>query len=296
MLILISIFIVFVSCVSYVKYAEVPLKTLSTEQQKTHAIESFLSTMISIFIEIPHAEFYWDGVMQIPTGRYIKQYSVYEITILYETPDIFLGENGVFFYQGNPIYEAPWILYEGAMYAVYFRLFHLNNIGMPDIFIYFRDTTDGGSLGFYQFYRYINGEYKLLPWYNTGTQLSWGPLWNFQSIFVDDVGRIIVFGNSSYEDPNEYYILHISDTYVELVFLLGIIWVEDDWQESLKMWEYFHWEERKQLPNGSIVRIDGWMYHNPTIYETNIPLILLEPMSDLEYKVTQSIIRKLFHE
>jgi len=254
----------------------------------------FLSEMTTIFTGLPRMEIDWGGT-GLATGRFeIWDFETFDMSLFYETPEIYFGpmeeddlwaNPWVFFDgQGNRIYDAPWLYafrgdgWSSYSYAGYFRLFDFDGNGIPDIFIHFNQTFDGGYAGFYRIFKYINGQYRMLEmdgWFSAMHDLFW-----------DDSGRIITFIDSDYHGIWAYEHLVLTNHHAELHLVTAM--GEDDWDA----WVEHHWSEWGQTPHGWNM-LDGWLVDSPTIFGTDIALFPVHSLTSLEDEITAIILEKL---
>ncbi|MCL2421780.1 MAG: hypothetical protein FWD03_07985 [Defluviitaleaceae bacterium] len=261
--------------------------------------EEFISTLTTVFTGVLHAETIWDSESGVtsPTGRYILGWDneTFEMITTYDRPEISFapsdtGEWGFFDRQGNPIHDAPWLYaqhwieWSSVHYAGSFRLFDFDNDGIPEIFVHFNQTFDGGYAGFYRIFRYIDGEYRMLEMKSVSNGVEpWAWVGRSHDLFVDGYGRIITFLNSDYHGIYQYEQLVLTDEHAELHWVAGMM--PDEWE----IWNAYHWGEWGEI-DGNWSMVDGWLFHNPTIFGTDIPLTPIQSLVDLEDEIRASII------
>jgi len=258
----------------------------------------FLRDFDSIFTGVLLEETTWDENRRIsvPTGRFWRWDNVTGQSITtYERPEISRGttDEGVFAFfdrHGNIIDEAPWAYIQrfecsytrrgeitvsySHHYANYFKLFDFDNNGIPDILMHFQQTFEGCYGGFYRMFRYVDGAYRMLDavTYANGEQLAWTNFGSVHELFIDDGGRIITFIDSQLSGM-EYSHLVITESRTEFH---RIALPDHSWEE----WEEHHWQEWDQTAIGYEL-VDSWMFHSPTIFGTDIPIVPLLPLNDL---------------
>ena len=283
--------------------------------------EEFLSGMTTIFTGIFYEQFNWsDGTSRGSFTGWDRQ--TQQGVIVYEPPGTFLGVTGeinawghvllgFFDRYGNRIYNVPWLhsqRFEGVYtpygesvvsyannYANYFRLFNFDNNGIPVILVHFNQTFDGGYAGFYRIFRYVDGQYRMLEMrsYNNGEETQWPWLGSFHEFFYDNEGRIITFISSEYGGLFRYEHLVLTDHRAELHLITEMTeYISAVWQA----WHEHHWEywPPSPEPHGHRERADSWIFHNPAIFGTNIPLTLFEPLTALEDEIFTSIASRSF--
>ena len=250
------------------------------------AAEAFLSELTTIFDPPWWRERAWIDGSERLTGRYGRWDSrTQESVMIYERPPIFHNwmDDGFFDINGVLINTAPWMYvrrganefgnWSSYFYADYFKLYDLDNNGIPVIFVHFNQTFEGCYGGFYRVFRYIDGEYRMLEmtgWVGSGHEL-----------FKDNQGRIITFINCEligmrYEHlvlTNEHALLNlIAESYPH-------------WQA----WQDHHWNTFTH----DWTLVDSWRNHNPTIFGTNIPITPIQPLTALQQEITESITLRL---
>ena len=262
------------------------------------AAREFLSEFTSIFTGVVHAELDWANNPPTATGRFILGWDEkWQPITTYERPEIsyapvYIGERvvewGFFDSHGERIYEAPWLSvrrfdeWVSYNFADYFRLFDFDGDGIPEIFIHFSQTFDGGYAGFYQIYRYVDGAYRRLEMktFTDGEASSHRPwigwLGQVHRLFWDNDGRVISFINSDYSGLYTYEHIVLTDTAAELHLIAAM---GDNEREA---WQKHHWAKWGETAQGGWGMLDGWLYNNPRIFGTDIPLIPLHSLSDLE--------------
>jgi len=283
---------------------ELDLPPATISEYGRQVAEDFLSRFTSIFTGVGQPEMHWDGETAVPTGRFTMGWdSAGQLITTDQVPAIYRspwGEDVAFFdRQGNPIHEAPWLLvYRGDYwvsyhYASYFKLYALDHSGIPVIFIHFNQTFEGGYAGFYMVFGYRNGEYRMLETasFIDGVRQEWLLLNSVTDFFVDDYGRVITFFNSDYHGVHRYEHLVLTETHAELHFVAGLDewdWDSGAWEE----WDDYHWSNWEDTPE-SWRQVDGWLFHNPTIWGTDIPITPLEPLTQLQEEITVSILARI---
>ncbi|MCL2398361.1 MAG: hypothetical protein FWC91_01290 [Defluviitaleaceae bacterium] len=257
----------------------------------------FLSGFTTLFTGVSHAEIIWDEDTHMPvaTGRFIPGWDSESQQLLttYELPEISFApiavRSSAFLDRyGNIITNAPWAYIQrfdnytqedeltfsySHHYANHFKLFDFDNSGIPEIFIHFQQTFEGCYGGFYRIFRYTDGAYRMLEMtaFQDGEQLSWVNFGEVHDLFIDADGRIITFVNCMLSG-SEYGHLILTDTHAELHIISSpYIWEE---------WYQHHREVWDQTPYGH-ERIDSWVFHNPTIFGTDVSISPLHPLTDL---------------
>jgi len=179
-------------------------------------------------------------------------------------------ETSVFFdNQGNPIYDAPFILGD-MVYASRFSIYDLDGDGIPEIFITFLEFSN--SLGLTVIYRLIDGEFTPIRYYDC------------RGRFIRDAqGRLILFFNDVKDGSIFGYrlVTFAGDKLVteHLVTKPIIELTHDD------VWEVTSsWDEHHNSP-------EFWL--NPTIYGKDIPFSFIPRMRILENEITTSIKERL---
>jgi len=249
--------------------------------------EEFLMTMTSIFNDVLFTTEHFsvpDGAGRFMIGWDAETGELITTDI---PPEIYIGfheSDGQAFFDrhSNRIYDAPWLeirygdgwrLYR---YANSFRLFDFYNNGIPEIFVHFQQTFDGGYVGAYHIFKYVDGSYRALDMVRTG-------IGNFSRLFWDSYGRIITFIDSSYHWISEYSHLVLTNDRAESYTIAYMDW--DNWENELEAWDAHHWHD---WDNPSPDR-DSWLHNSPTIFGTNISLTPIEPLIDLENEIMESI-------
>jgi len=270
----------------------VPTPTSQTsmpENENYHpAVIEFLSEMTTIFFTFFPRE--------ISAGQFLIGWipETHQPIITNEVPEIYFSEvgmGGFFDRQRNQIHDAPWIYarrgdgWVSWYFANSFKLFDIENDEMPVIFIHFNQTFDGGYAGFYRLFRYVDGEYRMLEMRSFAngvrTPLPW--IGYSHIFFRDSNNRLITFVHSPYHSASRYEHLTLTDEHADLHLL-----VERD-HRDWEAWERHHW-----MNWGSQYReTDGWMYHNPVMFNTNTSLTLVEPLHELHESITASIMQIL---
>jgi len=263
-----------------------------SEYGRQVAIE-FLSEMTTIFTGMPRAETAWDEAQLIapPTGLFwVWDNASQQIVTIDEVPEVHLGptETGQWVFldrYGSYIYDAPWLYafrgddWVSYNYAGYFRLFDFDDDGIPEIFVHFNQTFDGGYAGFYRIYKYVDGQYRALG--------ADGWISSMNEFFWDDSGRIITFVDSpEYHGIAQYDHFVLKDDHIELHLVASMNHDEFD------VWREHHWGEWGRMGSRWVV-IDGWLHHNPTIFGTDIPLTPIQSLTSLENEITAIILKKL---
>jgi len=175
---------------------------------------------------------------------------------------------------GNIIVDAPWIYPRLLHYADYFKLFDFDNDGIPEILVHFQQTFVGCYGGFYRIFKYIDGTYRMLEMaaFENGEE-TWVRFGTIHDLFIDENGRIITLLDSEMQG-NEYTHLVFANNRVEFHH---IAMPENAWES----WAEHHWKVWEQTAYGFDV-IDSWMYHNPTIFGTDIAIKPFHPFRELE--------------
>lgn len=251
------------------------------------ALEDLLSQMTTIFEPPAWAEETWIDGSWTRTGRFGLGWDENWVAIItYETPELYFVWNGGGFFDafGNRIHDAPWLIswhgsgWSSYNYAATFRLFDFGNNGVPDLFIHFAQTFEGGYGGATRMYRYMGGSFRQLE--------VQGWISSLHQFFVDDHGTVIAFMNNSYFGEYSYQQLIFDNHRLEMqtiVELSDLGW--DLWEE----WQNFHWTDWGQDAEGNWGAQDGWMFHNPTIMGTDIRITMLEPLTALQEEVTANM-------
>ena len=264
--------------------------------------EEFLSEKTTIFTNFSfltaRAETVWDADRRrlMQTGRFVLGVEeidgIWQQIISYEAPDMYLspteaGEWAFFDRQGNRIYDAPWMYvwreddWSELYYASDFRLFDFNNNGIPDIFIHFNQTFEGGYAGFYRIFRFVDGEYRMLE--------MQGWISRIHDLFFDSEGRIIVFGNSDYHGEYQYSYLVLTDELAEFHHVAGLDFLASDcYNDIWNAWQKHHWYQSEETADGWRLA-DSWRNHNPTIFGTDIPLTPIYALTDLRQEIIASL-------
>ena len=262
------------------------------------AAEEFLSQMTTIFDPVGWAETTWVNGTEVRTGRYVLGWDreTRESITTNARPNVIhrWDNSGFFDANGDRIISAPWLNvkhyssghgdWTSYFYADYFKLFNFDNSGIPVIFVHFSQTFEGGYGGFYEIFRYVDGEYRRLEMraFGYGMELLYARLASFHDFFIDNSGRIIVHSNNEYGDHLRYEHLVLTDVYADLHLIAD---AGTNWQA----WENHHWN----VFNHDWELTDSWKYHNPTIFGTNIPIALIEPLIGLQDQITVSITQRL---
>jgi len=271
--------------------------------------KEFLSDFTTIFTGMAHAETTWDHGRRVavPTGRFILHDSTdHQRIVTYDRPEIsFLrtyggDPEGFFDGQGNRIENAPWALigrHENAFnqegqrivsysfhYAGYFRLFDFDGDGIPEIFIHFNQTFDGGYAGFYLVFKYADGEYRALGFktFEDGEESTRYSGWfgRFDLLFLDENNRVIRLIDSwEFSGLARYDHLVLTDTYVEFHLIVDLSFDTDDWGAWQEHHGHHHWGQG--------------LRDNLTIFGTDILLIPIQSLTDLENEVMAEISKKL---
>jgi len=269
------------------------VNTIENEYSETDhqvAIE-FLSQMTTIFTGVPREEKDWIDGELVPTGQFILGWDAetQQLLTTEEVPEIYFAAicMGAFVDRdGNQILDAPWMYvlrtgdWASLHYAGHFRLFDFDDSGMPVIFVHFNQTFDGGYAGFYRIFRYVDGEYRMLEMkaFENGEETPHPWIGSSHLLFRDNNDRIITFIDSDYHGIQKYENLILTDEHAELHLITAMDW--EDWDA----WQQHHWRDwTHDIPY-------GWMYHNPTIFGTDIPLTLVEPLHELQESITTAIV------
>lgn len=241
----------------------------------------FLRGFDSLFMTVGLPMTAWDADRSIgvPLGRYVNWFGAGGVlNTLYERPDIvFIGghvygyDTGFFDRDSNQITDVPWLT--EWHFVNYFRLFDFDGSGIPDIIVHFMQTFEGCYGGFYQIFRYVDGEFAAIEMtaYFDGEPSRWLNFGSSHDLFLDETGRIITFTASALSG-NEITHLVLTDDRAEFHHLLG----EFCWYE----WRKHHWHLMESTPYGSIF-IDDWLNNSPTIFGTDIGITPLEPFYGL---------------
>ena len=269
----------------------------STAQNEDYhqALIEFLSGMTTIFTDVPRAEMDWSDGGSVLTGRFSLGWDSetgQQITT-YEVPEIYFSGicmGGFFDRDGNQILDAPWMYVRTAddwvslYYAGYFKLFDLNDNGIPEILIHFNQTFDGGYAGFYRVFRYVDGEYRVLEMKSFENGIATPRPWigSTHVLFRDEDGRLITFIDSMYHGISRYEHLVLTDESAELHLLLEMNF--DDWEA----WESHHWVD---WTDGTGTY--SWLQNDPTIFGTSMPLTIVEPLHELQGTITDLIMQNL---
>ena len=263
------------------------------EELRTHLLEEsgiseygwsvaadFLSGFDSLFIRMGFSSWQWNETERRAehTGLYHTWFESVE-----ERPEIvfverFSGEDyepGFYDREGNVITDVPWII--RSHYAGYFNLFDFDNSGIPDIIVHFNQTFEGCYGGFYRIFRYINGEYRMLEilsFSSDGEQLPWVNFGTVHELFTDIDGRIITFVDSTLSGMDYEHLIFVNNR-IELHSIMTYV---SDWNA----WQDHHWQIWRPTPYiDQRILIDCWTHHNPTIFNTDIPITPLHPFTDL---------------
>ena len=120
------------------------------------------------------------------------------------------------------------------------------------------------------------GRYSYIHYFADGEELPWVHFGTGHEIFIDIDGRIITFTNNEMQGQ-EYAHLIFANGRVELHFIARL---DHDWQGSWQEWQDHHWKEWELTSDGHRIGVllDSWMFHNPTIFGTDIPIKLLQPL------------------
>ncbi|MCL2841592.1 MAG: hypothetical protein FWE05_12570 [Defluviitaleaceae bacterium] len=269
---------------------EVALSQVQENETYHQGIIEFLSGMTTIFTGVPREENDWVDEMSVPTGRFLLGWDseTGQPVTTYEVPEIYFSNicmGGFFDRQGNQILEAPWMYvrrvddWVSLYYASDFKLFDFNDNGIPDIFVHFNQTFDGGYAGFYRIFRYVDGEYRMLTMTSLENGVATPHPWIGRShmLFRDSDGRIITFIDSMYHSISRYEHLVMTDEYAELHLVAEMHW--ETWED----WETHHWMDwSDRIPS-------GWFQNNPTIFGTDISLTIVEPLHELQEHITAII-------
>ena len=257
------------------------------------AAADFLSPFTSLFTGVGRMETVWDAErhVDVPTGRFLMGWdNVHHQPIFAdETPEFYFGHTDTgtptfFDRQGNRITEAPWAYiqrFEGFYtqygeptvsyshhYANYFKLFDFDHDGIPEIFIHFQQTFEGCYGGFYRIFSYVDGEYKMLDMvaFLDGEPQAWVFFGSVHELFTDADGRIITFVDNGLF-TGEYTQLVLTESRAEFHHLADA----HNWDA----WQAHHW----QVWEGTL--IDSWLFHNPTLFGTDIAITPLLPFEDV---------------
>ena len=252
------------------------------------ALEDLLSQMTTIFEPPAWAEVRWndDWTAEEFTGRYVLGWGENWVPITtYVRPDIFFIMNGGGFFDafGNRINDAPWLIsWHGSGWSMYnfassFRLFDFGNNGIPDLVVHYSQTFEGGYGGATQVYRYVNGSFRRLE--------NSGRLTSQHMLFVDVNGNIIAFINNAYFGDFYYAEVTLTNNRLDMREIVSMWDLGWEWEQ----WQDFHWLERSQDADGNWRLVDGWMFRNPTILGTNIPITPLEPLTSLQEEITANL-------
>ena len=253
------------------------------------AAEDFLKQMTTLFTDVGAAQFSWDGSAQVPTGRFYPALWDFEQEATYEVPEIYFIHDwfdnvvsGFFDSQGNRIQNAPWLDLATNNFAGHFRLFDFGNDGMPDIFIHFTQTFEGGYGGFYRVFRFIDSEYRALEMRGVASNIGtpWAAINSTHSLFFDDTVRIITFTNSMYHGFMQYEQLTFVGDHIEFQVLAEMDW--DEWEA----WDEYHWVEWN---HETWEVADSWIFHNPIMFGTDIALTSIQSLTALENEIRASI-------
>lgn len=265
----------------------------------------FLRDKITLYTDVPRAEVELDSTGRIltPTGRFILGWDSETGALITtdEVPEVFLvpTETGIGFFDkyGNEIHDAPWMYtrrgegWTSLYYAGDIKLFDLDNNGIPEIFVHYNQTFDGGYAGFYRIFRYVDGAYRMLEMqsFTDGMATPWPWLGRVHDFFVDDSGRIVAFIWSEYHNLHKYEELVLTDEYAQLHLITQM-----DWQADGDAWQAHHWSEWGIPPSGTHhIMLDSWIYHDPVIFGTDIALTRLEPFHALRDAILAVISREL---
>ena len=270
--------------------AELPLPfSLPGQENENYreAIAEFLSGMTTVFTGVPREEADWTGDERVPTGRFILGWDSENGRLIttYEVPEIYFSDiymGGFFNRQGEQILDAPWMYnritddWASLYYASSFKLFDFNDSGIPDIFVHFNQTFDGGYAGFYRIFRYVDGEYKMLEIkaFENGVERPHPWLGSSHTLFRDGDGRLVTFIHSMYHGISKYEHLVLTDEFAELHLILEMDF--DDWEA----WEAHHWVD---WSDG--LGTDSWLVNNPTIFDTDASLTVVEPLRRLQDEI-----------
>jgi len=142
--------------------------------------------------------------------------------------------------------------------AEFFKLFDINNDGVPEIFIHWAlpDTSLRGN----EIFMFIDGQYQSIG----------GIEWGFQ-LFYDYQGRLIQFMDSQKYDWYAYYFLTFADNTLVREEIISINRGDADfpqWEEHHRRYEFAE---------------------NPTIFGTNLPLTPIVELTDFQ----ESILKQL---
>ena len=217
----------------------------------------------------------------IAHGRSILSYDHPEIYFDFGwTTDGFVEENrGFFDRDGNSLADMPWICVEH--YANYFRLFDFDGTGIPDIFVHFSQMRETSYIGFYEIFRYFDGEYRLLEMSSIGADGGvhpWAHLGSWHSFFIDDLGRLIAYVGGELGDNVYNHVVFDG----KKVRLYRIVEPRDGREDGWHSWSTHHWSIWERSHEGNRYEaVDGWLFHSPVIYSTDIGLTSLNSFDDL---------------
>jgi len=243
----------------------------------------FLRGFDSLFASVgfPLTEWDADRRINVHVGHYHTWFGESGLPIVPETrPDIVFFHNsidshetGFFDSDGNRIVDVPWLT--EWHYANYFRLFDFDNSGIPDILIHFNQTFEGCYSGFYQIFRYIDGEYVLMEetYVFADNYSQWRGFGSAHMLFTDESGRILTLIDSELHGMG-YMVLEMTADQVTFTEVP----MSDNWFND---WPEHHWMLWEVIPSGW-EQLDSWLNHNPTIFGTDIGITPLHSFEDLE--------------
>jgi hypothetical protein len=214
-------------------FYDIPEYFSNVNELNVQTAEEFLSQFITLF---SFGQTGFDGVYR---DWHFPDASTFERHLIW-----YDSQSGIYYDRlDNEITEAIYIKNGSA--ATGYRLYDLDNNGIPTIFINFTAPDFGG--GWVDVFRFADGEYR-----------QTGSLEDFSyRLFYDNSGNIVVLFNNETQGSFGYFYLDFTNGGMEKTVIAGGEFPSDSNQWSL-------WWEHHSSPEYET---------NPTIYGINTPLI-----------------------